>query len=524
MKRIVLVKITDYQDHIQGSFGLSPDFSGFSSIDAYCKAKIPDAPLETYLLDASESPWLVEKLLREQTPVLGLSFDLRSAKRSRFFAQELREKGYRGEIILGGTQINGAVAEALTRFMPGIYSGFVVGPGEESVARIMAEDEVQDIPNYFSVSDGMITPPACGMQVPDLDQLPFPSLDMIRRSGIDPERVMQSVRTQYGCPGHCVFCYGTDYPLRQMCPARLFSILRYYADQKISRFMFVDDEFTRRDRQENQEILDVLHVLNATHPHLRVRGMVFEAFFRSDSFLLPDGSLDGDLLDGFIRAGLRIPYIGIDAGNLRDIRFYGKALQREGPAFHAPEEWCARTRHFLREFYRFLDERRTPVWPFLGFVHINAHSTPESLRENISFIQENTTNPSPLLFFWPLHPYPTSPIGSQLLNRYIASDNALAALNLIHGQPVYEFDHPVVERYASMVAKLREVFRPQKINSRIMKLALEGNLDRAKAIRLRDTNCGFHLDLLCRAEQGQELNPDVIADYIGELKLQIARS
>lgn len=114
----------------------------------------------------------------------------------------LRERGYRGRIILGGPQI--------TYHGPGVAASypdadaFVRGAGEEALSAIVGEDD--RVRPTGVVWRGEADP--CEQAVVELDRLPSPYL----QGTLDPARHRRFVRweTRRGCLFRCSFCQHRD--------------------------------------------------------------------------------------------------------------------------------------------------------------------------------------------------------------------------------------------------------------------------------------------------------------------------
>lgn len=231
------------------------------------------------------------------------SFNLSAAKD---LAAQLRRTVDNVCIIAGGVHAS-SCAESFLRDMGGLFDAVCIGEGELTFPEIIACCEqgefLESVQGLTLLRAGRIIKTAARQVIEQIDQLPFPDY-----AAFEPPVSLQErypIVTSRGCPYGCIFCVSKTFwkrNLRARSPANVVAELRYAKDRYgFHELQIYDDNFTF-DKERAIEIC---------------RAIVDEKLCVELSLMngIRADSVDEELAEWLIRAGLKYLMIGVEDGN-----------------------------------------------------------------------------------------------------------------------------------------------------------------------------------------------------------------
>jgi len=320
------------------------------------------------VLDANYEPISRRVLLRriqDQAPALvGFTLYYNNADATVRTIEDLRKAGCRGHVTLGGHHATFNALELLAEW-PSVDS-VVRGEGEGALldlARAVSTGQPWDaLPNLACRRDGQPHANPCRPLIADLNQLPHPHREAFART-LRRTRTA-TVLSSRGCFGRCTFCSirafyrFSDGPCwRPLDPCRVVDeIEALVRAHGVNRIRFMDDEFAgpgERGRRRARAIAEEM-----LRRRLDVR---FTVVCRPDS-------LDADLLEDLLKAGLECVDVGVESWVPRQLALYGKGVS-------AAQNWAA-----VEKLERLGIPYRLYVMP------IDPYVTPDELRQNLEAV------------------------------------------------------------------------------------------------------------------------------------------
>ena len=201
----------------------------------------------------------------------------------------------------------------------------IKGEGEQALFRLAEignnPEQFQKIPNLAYRSDGKVKHNPLLPGISDLDSIPFPArhlVDVKKYLYPDPDRGMKQMSALFssrGCPFSCTFCYKINGNIVRYRSVRnvvdeLEEVVHKYGSEWV---MFYDDTFTL-NRKRAMGI--------ATEIQNRGLGIRWKCQARTDT-------LDEELVDNMISAGLAMISLGIEGGNQQILDGVSKGINLE---------------------------------------------------------------------------------------------------------------------------------------------------------------------------------------------------
>jgi len=263
--------------------------------------------------------WYLERILAEGPTCVGFAVNADLDPLTRTLAARVRAAGV--TVVAGGAWTHGwDSARAVRAVRQGPFEAIVVGPGEESLPRLLEalDDDVapDGIPNVVAVHGAEVLENEL-RPLRDLDGQPTPDFsDYDLDAFLPPVRVLP-VRTSTGCAwGRCAFC---AYPVNSFrsCVAQrperaAETIAELSSRYDCRQFLLHDDELSP------QRARDLSQALLARQVDVRIA-----AYAR-----LERGFLDDGLLPQMRAAGFRTLYWGLESGNDRVLKLMRKGTTR----------------------------------------------------------------------------------------------------------------------------------------------------------------------------------------------------
>lgn len=257
MKKICLINppidLKDFYWEVKFGSKLPP--LGLLSLAAFLRNK----GHQVFLIDALNlgiSPEkVVEKVKAIGPDFVGITATTSFIASAHECAQEIKKHCGKVTTIIGGSHISAMPVQTIEEF-PAFDLG-VVGEGEETLLELL-EDSIS---NYHQIA-GIVfrdqgRPVMTGKraQIRDLDQLPFPALDLLEgfpdlyqpTPNNYQKKPVVSLVTSRGCPFSCTFCDQSvfGHRVRAFSPQYVVRMIQFYQERYgIREVSFYDDLFT----------------------------------------------------------------------------------------------------------------------------------------------------------------------------------------------------------------------------------------------------------------------------------------
>jgi radical SAM superfamily enzyme YgiQ (UPF0313 family) len=263
--------------------------------------------------------------------------------------------------------------------------------------------------------------------IPDLDTLPLPS----RTHTLSIPRGIRfaSMLASRGCRHNCSFCsirqfYGSPPgPLRRIRSPKSVAdeMQTLHNDKGVQFFIFQDDDFAARAKQQRQWVEEFLAALDE-------RGLSDTIAWRIACRV---DDIDQELIMRCRDRGLIAVYLGVEAGNEQGLKTLNKQVT------------VAQNLSAIETL------KRIGLTFEIGFMLFDPDSTVESVAQNVDFLRHVTGDGSCPTNFCKMRPYSGTPIKERLLKE--------GRLKGTLGQPDYDFLDPRLDWYALFVGKVFHV-------------------------------------------------------------------
>lgn len=198
----------------------------------------------------------------------------------------------------------------------------------------------------------------------DLDELPYPSRDILRSKRLHYAQISSS----RGCMGNCSFC-NPNYLNKKWLgrsPAKIVDEIEYIVNEfNIHQFSFNDASFEDINRYKDQNGLQGMYLI-AKEIIRRNLKIFYHVGFRAEFYK----HIDQETMDLLIKSGLMAVFIGVDSGNEFDLKLYNKITTVEDNY---------NVMNFIKNY---------PVNVKIGFINFNPYSTFENLNMNLKFLKQ----------------------------------------------------------------------------------------------------------------------------------------
>jgi anaerobic magnesium-protoporphyrin IX monomethyl ester cyclase len=306
---------------------------------AYVTADLRKRGHDAEILDGMLLGWSVEESAREvmarKPDVVGITVvNNYFPDTVRETCRLLRDGGFGGRIVIGGHSTSFIPAEILTE--NAAVDAVLVGEGERSFADFLAvwqrPDRWSGVSNLaYRGNAGNNSGPIVrnkARRITDLDSLPLPARDMtptvIARDGL------VAVSTSRGCQARCTFCsvprffgleHGGNRPagwLARSAESVADELTALVEDFGVREVLMVDDEFFGGSGIGLDRGARIASALRD-----RELPVEFALSCRAES-------VDATVLSALREVGLRHVFIGVEFGNERDAKLYGKDITLAG--------------------------------------------------------------------------------------------------------------------------------------------------------------------------------------------------
>jgi anaerobic magnesium-protoporphyrin IX monomethyl ester cyclase len=214
---------------------------------------------EVFLIDALNKgispPEVVERVHQIDPDFVGITATTSFIASAHQCAQAIKNRFPKITTLIGGSHISAMPVQTIEEF-PGFDLG-VVGEGEETLLELVDHPEMdyRQIEGIVFREQGRPVQTERRAPIRDLDQLPFPSLDLLEgfphlyqpTPNNYQKKPVVSLVTSRGCPFSCTFCDQSvfGHRVRAFSPQYVVRMIQYYQEQYgIREVSFYDDLFT----------------------------------------------------------------------------------------------------------------------------------------------------------------------------------------------------------------------------------------------------------------------------------------
>lgn len=262
---------------------------------------------------------IIIQILEINPDIIGISPSMDSIENSKILTKSLRNKGYKGHIIMGGIYAS-FEAKSIVSDLRKTIDGVLTGEADVTFQTYLKSNSLASVPGAVYLKNGSIIsePGLCSKD--NLDNLPFPireSLCVVIASKT-PSHVMGS----RGCYGNCSFCsvacsqkFSSVKRWRGRSAASIVSELKYLENRGETMVKFIDDNwFGGCDKTREKEIAKKIQELG-----IKIR-------FRIS---LRVNDVTDELIRELKKSGLFTVSLGVESFVQRKLNYYGKGTTVE---------------------------------------------------------------------------------------------------------------------------------------------------------------------------------------------------
>jgi radical SAM superfamily enzyme YgiQ (UPF0313 family) len=240
-------------------------------------------------------------------------------------AEQLRAQGIGNKVVAGGYFASFWGKEVIERF-PSV-DVVVLGEGERTIVDLIDALErgspLSEVAGILHREAGAVAVSPRRALVSDLDHLPFPERDYVRRSYA--QHHVAGVYASRGCVHECTFCQivrlyelSSGSPYRTRSGANIAAELEsLVSNHGIHNFLFVDDEFIQGSPRRIRALREFVEVMRQTGLDIG-----FSIQYRADQ------GHQRDLLAALKSVGLTTVFIGVESGLESVLDRYDKKINR----------------------------------------------------------------------------------------------------------------------------------------------------------------------------------------------------
>jgi anaerobic magnesium-protoporphyrin IX monomethyl ester cyclase len=357
--------------------------------------------VEAFVFEDMSINALCEKVMSYQPDVVGFPIYQETYDTLASIGNHLKEINPKLAIIVGGHTVSLYASQILIK-QPSIDVA-VVGEGEATILEVCQRIEAkQGLKNCRGIQyrdRGLIYRNEARAPLENLDQLPFPALDILERTSVAQESVLVSISTSRGCLGNCSFCVehrvskkpGTPGWKGRSCEsivAEIDQLAQKFADKRLI-IHFVDGSFEDPDALHKERLRQL-----ATSLKIRNYPLAFSFLTRSESWTENDQDLIRDLRS----LGLYSVSVGFESGSESTLIVFGKRAKLEDH----------------RRIAALFTRNGINVAGFIIMYH--PYATLESLKESADFLEQIKVTHRPEVWFHELKVYPDTKIFRRIVD------------------------------------------------------------------------------------------------------------
>ena len=412
LKSVVLV---GYQD--QGNLGLG-----------YLASSLIQNGFEVHIIDITRGPDPLLKIIRDKAAILvGYSLIFQYylpvfAKLASF----LRERGVATHFTIGGHYPSLRYKHIFDQ-IPELNS-IILFEGEETlvdlVRNLSKNSDWHDLHGIaYRENEKIIRTPLRPL-IEDLNNLAFPYRAFAPNEILGKKTI--ALLASRGCKRNCAFCSIREFYgrapgklVRRRSPANVVLEMKKLSnDEKISIFLFQDDDFPLAGQEGRQWVQDFIKELKE---HSLVEKIIWKISCRVDE-------VEHDLFAKLKEAGLYLVYLGIESGTNVGLKTLNKQISVDN----------------ILESLEVL--KKLDLMFAYGFMLFDPESTFDRVNKNIKFLRKIVKNGKSAVIFCKMLPYAGTPI-----------EKILAAAGRLKGSkyhPDYFFLDPALDKYAVKIDEM----------------------------------------------------------------------
>ena len=351
----------------------------------YLAAALRQAGMPCELVDGAaedlSSEEVLDRLLHLDPDFVGFSTTHSTIKDALDISMQLKDSSPGIHVCFGGHHATLSALQILQN--EDCVDSVVRGDGELTIVELLQALEATALPEgvrgvYYRNSRGIIVANNDRSALPNLDALPFPARDVLRKSAEKRAPRIASICSSRGCPWSCGFCSTPAYraaqgeaPWRARTPSDVVDELELLVEEHgYSYFLFVDDNIVLPNRQSKERLSQIAS-------QILQRGLRIEWTAMCSAAAL--GEDDREMFGLLKEAGLASIFIGVEAGYGPTLDLYRKYDQS------ASAEQSLAAVELLSGL---------GIWAVCGMILFHPYATPKELMENGRFIKDLADNPS----------------------------------------------------------------------------------------------------------------------------------
>jgi radical SAM superfamily enzyme YgiQ (UPF0313 family) len=375
---ILLVVPPTYPEGRQPDYNPKPPL-GLEYLSGYLKKNYFNARIMDYDVIGASVEEVVEDLVRQDPPILGITVLQRALPSVRYIHESLRENGFENCIVYGGIGAT-LCAEEILREFEDPNCVVVLGEGEKPLNSIVTaikngEDFRSTAPSivYFDNVENTLVSTKIG-PLPDLDDIPWPDRQNLEfytdKSGY------LTILTSRGCPwSRCTFCSNAAFEQihkgetwRSRSPKDVVEeMVDLYKRTEIKKFKTNDPNLFGKGDAGEDYVINLCKEINAAKKEeLLPRDLSIMSFIRGE-----DVAGKKDLLKQMKTTGFDRLLIGVESSVNEVLQKYFK----KGESI----ETLSRAINNLKE---------VGISPVIGFLIFNPYTTLETLEKDLEFLEK----------------------------------------------------------------------------------------------------------------------------------------
>lgn len=367
------------------------EYLGVSSIKAYLSKHGVTADTNTlYLKDIEQ---FCKKISENKPSIVGFSVFCNIVNDVLTAAEIIKSRFPEIHICLGGPQTFSYSYDIVkdNNFVDSVISGEGEVTFLELAERVFNGQSLKGCLGVTYREEGEIIRNEERPLISDLDVLPFPDRDIFKKNIKD----FFYISASRGCLGFCLFCSEPAMKsqmdgekVRNRTPENIVDEIEYLnKEYKVSTFYFTDSTFEDPGESGRKKAEGVFSELIK-----RKLEVGLQIYTRAE--LITKGSRD--YLKNAYKAGLECVYLGIEAGNAKDLKLYNKKATVE-------------------DNFRAIDiVREEGLYPVCGFISFNPYSTYDTLLENADFLYKSGVGNTMFPYLTRLEVLPQAPIANKM--------------------------------------------------------------------------------------------------------------
>ncbi len=394
-----------------------------------------------------------EEIISLEPDVIGISFYREMEEEILTFCRLIKSKHPEIKIILGGHTATLYASYILNK--EPCADIIVIGEGEltfvDVCTRLQNGESLEGCKGIFYRKDNIVKRNEDRELIENLDELPYPALDVLIANHKTSKCVFTAISTSRGCLGKCGFCitnriYG-DAPKKEWrgrSPENVIEEIKYLQDafsDKRLVYRIVDGSFEDPDPIEKSRIKRIIALFEENDINIP-----FSILTRSDSWT----EKDEQLIKRMKNVGLYEVAVGFEACTTKSLKVFNKRAEIEDNY---------RT-------YDLFNRNNINVFGFLIMFH--PYTSLEELKKNAKFLLDMNIGYQPQNWWSTLYLWPDS----RMLPN-VVRDGLLLGLEAEGYQMLYAFEDGRVEQVSQVLNEIGEFKSTHAYRESIEKIKLE---------------------------------------------------